>query len=76
MSPRVLVVRGHARPRQFSCPTDLGASHVIFGVVSCDPVGPPVLSELNFWVPSAANFRALQPDELFRPRRWPSSNGS
>ncbi|MCY4305793.1 MAG: hypothetical protein OXC62_13610 [Aestuariivita sp.] len=25
----------------------------------------PNLDEVNFWVPSAPNFRALQPDELF-----------
>ena len=25
----------------------------------------PNLSEVNFWAPSAANFRALQPGELF-----------
>ena len=27
--------------------------------------GQPNLSEVNFWAPSAANFRALQPGELF-----------
>ncbi len=25
----------------------------------------PDLGEVNFWTPSAANFRALQPNELF-----------
>ncbi len=25
----------------------------------------PNLSEVNFWAPSAANFRALRPDEMF-----------
>ena len=27
--------------------------------------GQPNLAEVNFWAPSAANFRALQPGELF-----------
>src|SRR5271156_6070937 len=27
--------------------------------------GQPNLSEVNFWAPSAANFRALEPGELF-----------
>ena len=32
-----MVIRGHTRPCQFSCPTDLGASYVIFEVVSKFP---------------------------------------
>ena len=34
----------------------------------------PDLGEVNFWAPSAANFRALQPGELFLFKRYAPHN--